>query len=79
MNGAARIVVFSALLFGLPATAPPLIGVSLGPTRSPVPSLSALGLLAIVATTPALSWGSIATATRFALRTAPVEAVGGRE
>ncbi|WBP86136.1 hypothetical protein [Kitasatospora cathayae] len=78
MNGAARIVVFSALLFGLPATAPPLIGVSLGPT-TPVPSLSALGLLALVATTPALSWGSIATATRFALRTAPVEAVGGRE
>ncbi|MFH9349069.1 ABC transporter permease [Kitasatospora sp. NPDC017646] len=79
MNGEARIVVFSALLFGLLATAPPLIGISLGLTRSPVPSVSPLGLIAIVAITVALSWGSIATATRFAMRPAPVDAIGGRE
>ncbi|MBB4926132.1 putative ABC transport system permease protein [Kitasatospora kifunensis] len=79
MNGEARIVVFSALLFGLLATVPPLIGISLGLTKSPVPSLSALGLIAIVVLTIALSWGPIAIATRFAMRLAPVDAIGGRE
>ncbi|MFE6055027.1 ABC transporter permease [Kitasatospora sp. NPDC056446] len=79
MNGEARIVVFSALLFGLLATIPPLVGISLGLTKSAMPTVSVLGLLAIVAVTVALSWGSIATATRFAMRPAPVDAIGGRE
>ncbi|RKT12182.1 putative ABC transport system permease protein [Streptomyces sp. 1114.5] len=79
MNGEARIVTFSALLFGLLATAPPLIGMSEGLTKSPVPSVSVLGLVVIVAITVALSWGSIAMATRFAMRPAPVDAIGGRE
>ncbi|MEV7354815.1 FtsX-like permease family protein [Kitasatospora sp. NPDC091276] len=82
MNGEARIVVFSALLFGLLATVPPLVGISLGLTESPVPSVSPVGpvgLVAIVAVTVALSWGSIAVATRSALRPAPVDAIGGRE
>ncbi|MFJ3217542.1 hypothetical protein ACIPLC_16685 [Kitasatospora sp. NPDC086801] len=79
MNGEARIVVFSALLFGLLATIPPLIGISLGLTRSPVPGIYPVGLIAIMAVTIALSWGSIAMATRSALRPAPVDAIGGRE
>jgi putative ABC transport system permease protein len=79
MNGEARIVVFAALLIGLLATVPSLIGISLGLTRSPVPSISLLGLVAIVALTTALAWGSIAIATRFAMRTAPAGAIGGRE
>lgn len=79
MNGEARIVVFSALLFGLLATIPPLIGMSLGLTRSPVPSISLVGLVAIVALTTSLSWGAIRIATRFAMRAAPVDAIGGRE
>ncbi|MFJ7278373.1 hypothetical protein [Kitasatospora sp. NPDC098663] len=52
---------------------------SLGLTESPVPSVSPVGLLAIVAVTVALSWDSIAVATRSALRPAPVDAIGGRE
>lgn len=79
MNGEARIVVFSALLFGLLATVPPLIGISLGLTKSPVPNISVTGLVAIVALTVALSWGAIRMATRFAIRPAPVDAIGGRE
>ncbi|QMU70185.1 FtsX-like permease family protein [Streptacidiphilus sp. P02-A3a] len=79
MNGEARIVIFSALLFGLLAGIPSLVGMSLGLSKSPVPNISLLGLLAIVALTVALSWGSIATATRFAMRSAPVDAIGGRE
>ncbi|SDT20498.1 putative ABC transport system permease protein [Actinoplanes derwentensis] len=79
MNGEARLVVFAALLFGLLATIPPLVGISLGLTRSAVPSISILGLIAIVALTVALSWGAITMATRFAMRPAPVDAIGGRE
>ncbi|MFE7673510.1 FtsX-like permease family protein [Streptomyces albidoflavus] len=79
MNGEARIVVFSALLFGLLATVPPLVGISTSLTRSPVPSISPFGLVAIVALTVALSWGSITVATKYAMRPAPVDAIGGRE
>jgi putative ABC transport system permease protein len=79
MNGEARIVVFVALLFGLLATIPPLIGTSVALTESAVPSISLLGLMVIVALTIALSWGAITAATRFALRPAPVDAVDSRE
>jgi putative ABC transport system permease protein len=79
MNGEARIVVVSALLLGLLATVPSLIGISLGLTKSPTPSISLVGLIAIVAITVMLGWGAIATATRFATRPAPIDAIGGRE
>ncbi|MGC4804648.1 hypothetical protein [Micromonospora sp. DT233] len=78
-NGEARIVVLAALLFGAIATVPPLVGFSLGLTRSPTPSISIIGAIAIVALTVALSWGAIAMATRFAMRPAPIDAIGGRE
>lgn len=68
MDGEARIVVFTALLFGLLATAAPLAGVSRGLTGSPVPSISLAGLTAIVAVTVALAWGATRMATRHALR-----------
>ncbi|GAA4608266.1 putative ABC transport system permease protein [Actinoplanes octamycinicus] len=74
MNGEARIVVFAALLFGLLATIPPLIGISRGLTGSPVPSVSIAGLAAIVALTAALAWGTLAAATRVATRPPPADA-----
>jgi putative ABC transport system permease protein len=79
MNGEARIVVSSALLLGLLAAIPPLIGISLGLTRSPIPSISLIGLIAIVALAVALSWGAITIATRHAMRPAPIDAIGVRE
>ncbi len=79
VNGEARVVVFSALLFGLLATIPPLVGISMSLTKSPVPSISPIGLIAIVAIAVALSWGSITVATKYAMRPAPVDAIGGRE
>jgi putative ABC transport system permease protein len=79
MNGEARIVVFAALLLGLVATIPPLIGTSLGLTGSPVPHISFTGLIAIAALTIALSWGAITMATRFAMRPAPIDAIGGQQ
>jgi putative ABC transport system permease protein len=79
MNGEARIVVFAALLFGALATIPPLIGFSLGLTQSPTPSIPIIGVIAIVAVTVALSWGAITMATRFAMRSAPIDAIGVSE
>jgi putative ABC transport system permease protein len=79
MNGEARIVVFAALLFGALATIPPLIGFSLGLTQSRTPTISIIGVIVIVAFAVALSWGAITMATRFAMRTAPIDAIGGRE
>jgi putative ABC transport system permease protein len=79
MNGESRIVVFSALLFGLLATIPPLVGFSLGETKSATPSISIIGLTVIVTLTVALSWGPITMATRFAMRPTPAEAIGTRE
>ena len=70
MNGEARIVVFSALLFGLLASIPPLVGTSIALTKSATPSVSLIGFIAIVALTIALSWGAITIATRFAMRSA---------
>jgi putative ABC transport system permease protein len=68
MNGEARVVIFTALLFGLAAAAPPLIGISLGLTGSPAPGSSPAGLAAIAALAVALAWGAITTATRSAMR-----------
>ncbi|WP_083915802.1 ABC transporter permease [Micromonospora lupini] len=79
MNGEVRVVVAAALLFGLLAAVPPLIGTSLGLTRSPIPTISLTGLAAIVALTVALSWGATTMATRWTMRQAPVDAIGGRQ
>ncbi|WP_245563556.1 ABC transporter permease [Longispora albida] len=79
VNAEAAIVVSSALLSGLVAAIPPLAGYSLGLTGSPVPSFSPAGLLAIVALTVALAWGAMRLATRYAMRPAPADAIGGRE
>lgn len=79
MNGEAGIVIGAALLFGSLATIPPLVGFSLALTGSPCPGISVVGLIAIVALTVALARGAITTATRYALRPAPVGAAGGRE
>jgi putative ABC transport system permease protein len=66
MNGEARVVIVTALLTGLLAAVPPLIGISLGLTGSAVPGFSPIGLLVIVAVTVALARGAITTATRLA-------------
>jgi putative ABC transport system permease protein len=76
-RGEAKIVVLAALLFGALAAIPPLIGYSLGLTQSPTPSISIIGLIAIVALAVALSWGAIAMATRSAIRPRPIDAIGG--
>ncbi|MET8230208.1 FtsX-like permease family protein [Micromonospora sp. NPDC005298] len=79
MNGEARIVILGSLLFGALATIPPLVGFSLGLTRSPTPTISIAGVIAIVALTVALCRGAITIATRFAIRPEPMDVIGGRE
>lgn len=75
----ALLVVATAVVVGTVAAIPPLAGMSLGLTESPLPSVPPLALLAIVGTTALLGLLSVALPTRAALRSRPVEAISERE
>jgi putative ABC transport system permease protein len=79
MRGEARIVVAAAVVLGSLTALPPLVGVSIGLTRSPLPTISPLAYVAIVATAIGLGWLSITLATRVAMRPRPIDAMGIRE
>ncbi|MBY8874330.1 ABC transporter permease [Micromonospora sp. PLK6-60] len=79
MLGETRTIVVAAVLVGTLAAVPSLIGTSLGLTRTPVPSVSPLTYLAIVAVAALLGWAAIMSATRVAMRPRPIDAIGGRE
>lgn len=71
----ATIIVAAAALIGAVATIPSLIGVSFAVSRSPVPSISPLTCLGIVAAVAAVTWPAIMVSTRIAMRPRPVHAV----
>lgn len=75
----ALLVVGVAIVVGTVAAIPPLVGVSLGMTGSPIPSISPLVYLAIIGVTALLGFLAIGVPTRFALRARPVDAIGLRE
>jgi putative ABC transport system permease protein len=79
MRGEARIVVVLSVLIGSLAAIPPLVGVSLGATESPVPSVSLPAYAGIVAVAALLGWGSIVLPARAAMRARPIDAIGIRE
>lgn len=79
MRGEQAIVVAAAIVFGSLAALPPLIGISLSLTGSPLPTVPPMAYLGIAAVTVALGWCSLALPTRFALRTAPVAALSFSE
>jgi putative ABC transport system permease protein len=70
------IVVGIALVVGSLAALPPLVGVSIGMTESPFPTVAPLTYLAIVGVTAVLGLLAIGIPTRLALRTRPVNALG---
>jgi putative ABC transport system permease protein len=72
----ACIVVGIALVVGSLAALPPLVGVSIGMTESPVPAIEPLAYLAIVVVTAVLGLLAIGIPTRLAMRTRPVDALG---
>ncbi len=79
MRGEARIVIVTAVVFGTLAAVPPLVGVSIGMTESPFPTVPPLTYLGIVAVVSLLGWASIMVSTRLAMRPRPVDAIGVRE
>jgi len=69
----ACIVVGIALVVGSLAALPPLVGVSIGMTESPLPSIAPLPYATIVAVTAVLGLLAIGIPTRVALRSRPVD------
>jgi putative ABC transport system permease protein len=74
----ALLVVGLATVIGTLAAIPPLVGISLGLTESPIPSVSAGVYAAIIGVTAALGLLAMGVPTRFALRAHPVDAIGIR-
>jgi putative ABC transport system permease protein len=66
-------------LGGTLAAIPPLLGISLGLTESPIPSVSAPVYAAIIGVTAALGLLAVGVPTRFALRAHPGDAIGIHE
>jgi putative ABC transport system permease protein len=71
----AVIVIGIAVVVGTVAALPPLVGLSLGMTESPVPYIPLLTYVGIVAMTALLGLLAIGVPTRLALRTRPVQAI----
>ena len=75
----ALLVVGLATGIGTLAAIPPLVGISLGLTESPIPAVSAPAYGAIIGDTAALGLLAMGVPTRVALRSHPVDAIGIHE
>lgn len=73
------IVVLAAVAVGLLSALPPLVGISLGLTEPPIPSVSPTALAGIVGVAVLLGWSSIMVPTGVVMRARPVDAIGVRE
>ncbi|MDN5854728.1 MAG: ABC transporter permease, partial [Actinomycetia bacterium] len=76
MRGEMVTIVAMAVVVGLLAAAPPLLGMSFALTGSALPTMPPLIVGSIVLVAVALGWSAISLPTRYALRTAPVAAMG---
>lgn len=72
-------VVAIAAVVGTLAALPPLVGMSVGLTESPLPSIPPLTLAGIIGVTAALGLLAIGIPTRIAVRSRPVDVIGMRE
>ncbi|MDQ6523095.1 FtsX-like permease family protein [Nocardioides sp. LHD-245] len=68
-----------AALLGIGLALPPLVGISIGISGEPLPSLDLLGSATVVAGMAALALISLGVATRAALRTRPTSEIGSRQ
>jgi putative ABC transport system permease protein len=75
----ALLVIGIATVLGTLVAIPPLAGISLGLTESPIPSVSAGVYAAIIGATAALGLLAVGVPTRVALRAHPVDAIGIHE
>ncbi|WP_233552604.1 ABC transporter permease [Jiangella rhizosphaerae] len=79
MRVEAAVIVAVSVVVGLLVALPPLVGVSVGLTESPLPSVSPAGFAGIVLVTALLGFLAIGVPARAALRLRPVDAIGLRE
>ena len=75
MHGEMVTIVGMAVVVGLLAAAPPLVGMSFALTGSALPTMSPLIVGSIVLAAVTLGWCAISLPTRYALRTAPITAM----
>ncbi|WP_436697778.1 FtsX-like permease family protein [Nocardioides sp. BYT-33-1] len=68
-----------AALLGVALALPPLVGISIGISGQPLPSLPLPGSAAVVAVMAALALVTLGVATRAALRTRPISEIGSRQ
>lgn len=73
------LVAVIAATLGIALALPPLVGISLGISGQPLPSLPLAGSAAVVAAMSALALVSLALATRAAMRAAPITEIGSRQ
>ncbi len=79
MRVEAAVIVVVSVAVGLLVALPPLVGVSIGLTESPLPSISPAGFAGIVLGTALLGFLAIGLPARAAMRLRPVDAIGLRE
>ncbi|WP_377325429.1 FtsX-like permease family protein [Pimelobacter simplex] len=68
-----------AATLGIALALPPLIGISIGISGRPLPTLPLAGSATVVAAMSALALVSLAVATRAAMRTEPISEIGSRQ
>lgn len=79
MRVEAAVIVTVSVVVGLLVALPPLVGVSIGLTGSPLPSIAPAAFGGIVLVTALLGFLAIGLPARAALRLRPVDAIGLRE
>ncbi|WP_408897042.1 FtsX-like permease family protein [Nocardioides sp. R1-1] len=68
-----------AAVLGIVLALPPLVGISIGISGQPLPSLPLLGSAAVVVAMAGLALAALAVATGAAMRTRPVSEIGSRQ
>ncbi|MCX7522888.1 FtsX-like permease family protein [Microbacterium sp. STN6] len=79
MRAESIMVAVIAAVLGVLLAAPPLVGISLGISGQPLPGISPVTTVAIVASLSVLAMIALALATRSTMRTAPISEIGSRE
>lgn len=75
----AVLVAAIAMVFGVVVAIPPLIGVSMGISGQPIPSLPVVGSLAIIGVMGALALVALWIGTTATMRTRPIDEIGSRQ
>lgn len=79
MRREAVLIAVTSAMFGVAVAIPPLVGMSVGISSTPIPAIPLLSSAVIVAGMAALALVSVGVATVAAMRTRPIEEIGSRQ